>query len=1743
MIEQQADIAAGPAPTTLSELLDIRARGLADRPAFTFLQRNGSKIMTLSYRELLNRANAVGAAMAAAGVRPGDRVVIACSYPSEFVPAFFGAVRAGAIPVPTPAPTSRQARRFIGIVADCQPAAAFVTSDEGRAVLERATQHCGREIRALNPISVPDGPLLEPARSEPAQPAFLQYTSGSTGAPRGVIITHRAALANSTMIQRAFGHDAHSRFVGWLPLFHDMGLVGNVLQPLFVGAESVLMPAVAFLEDPLRWLLAISTYRAHTSGGPDFAYRICAEAAARAPADLDLRSWRVAFNGSESVRASTLEAFSRAFERHGFRGDSFLPCYGMAETTLLATGAASTAGPRCMEFSRDALEKGSGQVGNSNLSQARRLVSSGPPTEGGTVAIVSPASGEQLPEGHIGEIWIAGEHVARHYWGVDGDTTRALACCPNRRFHASGDLGFLLDGEIFVLGRLKELVIVEGRNLYPHDIEETARRAHPAISNMRGAVFSFEPHVMTGISGEGRVEDREHVVLIQEIDHRQSDTVREEAIQAIRAAVAVEHDLNLDVIFLVRRGGIEVTSSGKIRRAHLRHQLLGGQLAPLRSWIRNRASDDLDRAVTALRGAVRPVVHRDTLACCLAGVCNALCGSQDAQDSATFGSIGMSSLMTLQLIQLVESATGTRVPFVEAYGHRSIRELAEYIAYEASRTEATVPASGEQPSLAAASAVGALDVGGDLSNAARSVLLSRLDIGDQPLTLGFTVWCDDAAAEQTLQSMRDNIARHPELNVRYVDSPAGLEPVPTQLVVPLVDHFVSQDNVSFESLLARELDRPFDLDAGPVRLFRVRGVRKRTATTVLLHHVASDFHSVALLADTVAGAPGKPATARPESPHASKLPGGTALVADLDYWRKTLRGFKSVALAPDFPDSPSDPPNVAPLEITAADLATLRTEHGVTVFCLMVTGLHLALAQLTGAYDLTVLAPFSVRRPGEDDARIGYYVRPVPLRINTSGSMSFRETVRAVSEAIGAAALHSGISLPEIMATQHAAASRRAEPIQTAAIHFESPYGLPASLAALALGSRRDTIRYGDLELSNEVALVRRPEQPLELMSCERDGKVSAVLRTNGTYSPAAARSLAAGIAKALALGARRPDDAADALAAISLSEMELLAQWSQGPALQAEQPTLIQMVARQSELLGDAVALVAGARRVSYRELMATSHLMAGRLSHAAGQHAFKRIGILVDDPIERTVAMLAGLQAGAAIVPLDVELPPRRLEDLLRCAGVDLLLTDCSDRFDRNQPSAAGVRLAWTDGPAQMSGRVAAVDGRSPAYVVFTSGSTGFPKTILHSHASMARFVTWQAAALGLGPGARMAQIAAPGFDVSLCETFGALCVGATLCLPVRGRDLAPGRLFDWLEQDGVTVAQAVPAMLAAALAQVPRPTLRLACLASVGEPLPVRLARQLFDCSGGGMRLLNLYGPSEVIAATAHEVTPGDLRRCRIPIGRPLANRIISIRDADGGLTPLGRVGEIWISTTDMSQGYERAPPAARSRFVELPDWAQGRAGTYRSGDVGRWLSEGRLEIVGRLDNQLKVRGVRIEPEEIEGVLATHAAVQACVVSVFERDGESAELGALIVATPGTDPAVLRQHCAARLPHTHVPALFRLCESIPLLSNGKLDRVQAASLLRCSPPPPRNAMLLRATSDAEARIMDIWRQHLQAAELHVDSNLFELGGHSIMALQILNHVQDEFGISLKIGEFLSAPTIHALSSTVDRIRGRTQ
>ncbi|MGH9362673.1 MAG: fatty acyl-AMP ligase, partial [Thermoanaerobaculia bacterium] len=348
------------------------------------------------------------------------------------------------------------------------------------------------------------------------------------------MVTHGNLLHNEAMIAAAFGQSASSVIVGWLPLYHDMGLIGNVLQPLFVGATCILMSPTDFLQQPWRWLDAISRYRASTSGGPNFAYELCVQKiGAEQRAGLDLSSWEVAFNGAEPVRHDTMERFARAFSPCGFRREAFYPCYGLAEATLFVSGGGKGRAPLVMAVESPALERHQVAPAAPESPSGRALVGCGRPWMGQEVAIVDPESHRRCAPGQVGEIWVAGPSVAAGYWrqpeATEQDFRARLADTGEGPFLRTGDLGFVHAGELFVAGRLKDLIILRGRNLYPQDIERTAEGSHPALRPGCGAAFSVD------------VEGEERLVVVQELDRNREDEA-EAAAGAVRRGVAEEHE-------------------------------------------------------------------------------------------------------------------------------------------------------------------------------------------------------------------------------------------------------------------------------------------------------------------------------------------------------------------------------------------------------------------------------------------------------------------------------------------------------------------------------------------------------------------------------------------------------------------------------------------------------------------------------------------------------------------------------------------------------------------------------------------------------------------------------------------------------------------------------------------------------------------------------------------------------------------------------------------------------------------------------------------------------------------------------------------------------------------------------------------------------------------------------------------------------------------------------------------------
>jgi 8-amino-7-oxononanoate synthase len=592
-------ISASDSPrfSTLVDLLRFRAEDQPDRLAFSFLVDGEDEVNELSYRELERQSRAIGA-MLQASVPVGERALLLYQPGLEYVTAFLGCLYAGVIAVPAYPPRPNQSLlRLQAIVSDAQARIVLTASSVLGNVKRQLSEF--PDLQALTWITTDDtqtgaeGSWRDPDLKRD-QVAFVQYTSGSTMAPKGVMLSHRNVMHNLSLICQCFRHSPESRGMVWLPPYHDMGLIGGVLQPLYAGFPVTLMSPYAFLQRPLRWLQAITRTKATTSGGPNFAYDLCVRRITDEQLSaLDLSSWDLAFNGAEPIRHETLDAFVRKFAPCGFRKEAFYPCYGLAEATLIVTGGLKEAAPVVAGFDREALERNLVKTSSNHKESARTLVGCGQRITDQQIAIVDPTSGATCTNGNVGEIWLAGPSVALGYWGRPEETEETFQAHILADGHGpylrTGDVGFVHDGELFVTGRLKDLIIIRGRNYYPHDIELTVERCHPHLRPGGGAAFSVE------------VNGAECLIVAQEVDRQYLRNLNaEEIIDAIRQAIAEHYDLRVHAIALVKTGALPKTSSGKIQRHACRASFLNGGLPIVGAWTER----SLDNEVHAVADVV-----------------------------------------------------------------------------------------------------------------------------------------------------------------------------------------------------------------------------------------------------------------------------------------------------------------------------------------------------------------------------------------------------------------------------------------------------------------------------------------------------------------------------------------------------------------------------------------------------------------------------------------------------------------------------------------------------------------------------------------------------------------------------------------------------------------------------------------------------------------------------------------------------------------------------------------------------------------------------------------------------------------------------------------------------------------------------------------------------------------------------------------------------------------------------------
>jgi acyl-CoA synthetase (AMP-forming)/AMP-acid ligase II len=567
--------------SSLVELLARRAQSQPDERAYIFLSDRGAEEAALSFRQLHDAAGALAARLTGV-TRPGERALLVFPPGLEFIVAFFGCLISGVIAVPMMMPRRQGARdSSAAIIANCAPAVALTSAtfairgDVQTRFLREGLQWLSVD---LSPVEATTTDVPPPQAHDPQAQgiAFLQYTSGSTSEPKGVAVSHANLLANLEMIRVSLGNTRQSTYVNWVPLYHDMGLILNALQTLYVGSLCVLMAPNAFTQRPLNWLRAIHDYRAEVGCSPNFGYDHCVS---RYRADqmqgIDLSCWKVALNGAEPVHAETIDRFIGTFAGHGFNARAAFPAYGMAEATLLISGGSRGAGHVTRSVSRSALQSHA-VTAPTDAADAQLLVGCGRALINERLAIVDPDHRTRLPAHTVGEIWVNGPNVARAYWENPEATTAALNASlagedDGVRWLRTGDLGFLDEAsELYVTGRIKDLIIVRGINHYPQDIERTVQAAHPALRANCGAAFAVADE-----HGE------ETLVVVQEIERTERNRIDPAELKGlVRENVTEQHELFARHIVLIRPGTLPKTTSGKIQRSLAR-----------KLWIERRLED------------------------------------------------------------------------------------------------------------------------------------------------------------------------------------------------------------------------------------------------------------------------------------------------------------------------------------------------------------------------------------------------------------------------------------------------------------------------------------------------------------------------------------------------------------------------------------------------------------------------------------------------------------------------------------------------------------------------------------------------------------------------------------------------------------------------------------------------------------------------------------------------------------------------------------------------------------------------------------------------------------------------------------------------------------------------------------------------------------------------------------------------------------------------------------------------
>jgi amino acid adenylation domain-containing protein len=1717
--------------TTLTNLLRSRMQQDPARTVYTWLVDGERPGASFSHADLDRRARSIACQLQALNLQR-NRALLLYGPGLSFVESLFGCFYADVVAVPVYTPgLGRDLHRIEGILRDADCGMVLTTSG--------SLEEVSRFVTGIAPYAacmatdtvedVGDSDWLSPGIA-PDQTAYLQYTSGSTSAPKGVMVTHANVLENLKYIAAQGGFDQSSVSINWLPHFHDMGLIYGIFQPLFSRFPAYLFSPAAFIHRPLRWLTAISRYGGTHCGGPNFAYDLCVDRVSPEECSiLDLNSWRVAFNGAEPVLSRTLERFARYFAGCGFRRNSFYPVYGLAEASLKVTSGEPGSGATHCRFDAVQLQKHKVRIAEADA-PGHTVIGCGRPGPSHEVVIVDPDTAIPCGTDKVGEIWVSGPSVAAGYWRKADETDRTFRAFLNTGrgpYLRTGDLGFLYNNELFITGRLKDCIIIRGRNHYPQDIEKTAEESHPALRRNGSAAFSIEE------------DGREALVVISELNRKHRDDLKE-VVEAVRRGVAEAHEVQISAIVLIRSGALPKTSSGKVQRHACKAAYLGDTLPVLEksvlvSWkLESPASRISRESVLAEAAESRRSMVAGYILHLLAHTLHH--SIEEVAGALSLAGLGMDSLAMFDLRHRIETDLHITLS-VRDLLDANIDAIAAAILLQVESAPKESAARAEFRSMDRPALV-------PLSSSQEQVwLIQRLFPESCAYNELLLIELNGVLDLNAFRKAVNEVARrHEILRTNFVEvegeSHQVVQPFsPPDVPVIVLDGESAQEQV--EAAVIGSARRPFQLDREPpVRFSLFQSNLQKHLLLLVAHHIVCDGVSLGIFVDHLGTL--YDAYTREIEPLLPELQlqyadyavwerdwlKGAVAEKQLGYWRRQLANPPVLSLPTDYPrptvlgDRGGRVELQLPVELTES-IKELGRRHDVTLFMVVLTAFQLLLSKYSRQQDIAVGSAVANRNLAGTENIIGFFVNTVVLRTKLDGVQSVGDLLRQVGQTALEAYENQDVPFAQLVKELRPDRDLGRTPLFQTMLVFQPPLG--------------KKLHYGGLRLNVSDMDAGIAKFELTLRVVENAPRLRAFLEYNqDLFESDTVCRMATHLEVLLQRMAEGPTLHIDQLSLLSGPEQkQLLVDWNQTE-VQYPQKCVHELFQEQVRRTPENVALVFEGEKLTYRSLNRRANHLASHLK-VFGVGPEVKVGLCVERSPEMVIGLLAILKAGGAYVPLDPHYPATRLAYMIQDAQTPVLVM---------QPKFAGLaagsrsKVVILDEDWARESDLTDIhlhnfaEMEHLAYVIYTSGSTGKPKGVMVSHRAISNHLQWRQRVYPLSVHDHFLHKASLSFDISAWEILAPLLAGARLIMAAPDMQQDSAYLADLMVHAGVTVAHFNPSMLRAVLEE---PAIRkchtLQRVFCGGEAMTPELQELFLKTLPA--KLHNQYGPTETTVDVLFWDCRRDSPRKTIPVGRPIDNTMAYILGPDLQPVPAGVVGELCIGGMPVARGYLNCPDLTADRFIPDGFGLEAGARLFKTGDLARYDQHGNIEFIGRADRQVKVRGFRIELEEVESVLCAHPAVKEAAVVIHESGEGNKRLAAHLVSAASRED--LRSYLNSRLPEYMVPSAFVLMDALPRTPTGKIDR----KALPETPLYGTGEVEGRLSTPVEELLAGLWAELIGMEEIGPHANFFELGGHSVLATRMMSRLRDLFQVELPLRAVFEFPTLKGLAEKIEAAR----